>query len=443
MKNSKALILVALLLAVWSPLNPLQSLQPSPVLADDDDDDDGGGAVGGGGGGGSGQPVIKKKRLKKVLPARPRAVVRREAEASRPERARFELVASGLGEAEKTELLSRGYSVLSEQPLLSVPGAAIVRLRVPRGLTIATARAEVAAVAATARVDLNHYYRPQQAEPCEGAACAAFELVAWPVAQQPGCVTNPLIGIVDTRVNTGHEALRNQAVEAITLTSHDDSASGQQHGTAVAALLVGARNSKSPGLLPDAKLIAVDPYHRGDGSDDRTSIYDLVRAIDLLVSRKPDAINLSLSGPANDLLNDAVARAGRAGIPVIAAAGNSGPRAKPLYPSAYDGVIAVTALDSKLNVYRRAGQGEHIDFAAPGVAIWTASAGKGIRQSTGTSFAAPFVTAAVAIINATYEGTSADAITGKLALSARDLGQAGKDPTFGHGLIRMNNICAG
>ncbi len=387
--------------------------------------------------------VIKKKRLKKVVRTRPQAVVRRQAQIPLPERARFELVASGISETAKAELISRGYRVLSEQPLLAAPGTTIARLRVPQGLTIAAARAEVAAVASAALVDLNHYYRPQLFGACEGMACAAFELVAWPSMQQPGCVTNPLIGIVDTRVNTGHQALRGQAVEAITFTSHSDSPSGQQHGTAVAALLVGARNSQSPGLLPDARLIAVDPYHRGEGADDRTSVYDLVRAIDLLVSRKPNAINLSLSGPANDLLNDAIASAVNAGIPVIAAAGNSGPRAKPLYPSAYDGVIAVTALDSKLNVYRRAGQGEHIDFAAPGVAIWTAAAGKGIKQSTGTSFAAPFVTAAAAIVSAMNAGTSPEAISAKLALSARDLGTAGKDPTFGNGLIRADNICSG
>ncbi len=51
MKKTNAVLLAVLLMAAWSPLNPIEPLQPSPVLADDDDDDDDGGGVGGGGGG--------------------------------------------------------------------------------------------------------------------------------------------------------------------------------------------------------------------------------------------------------------------------------------------------------------------------------------------------------------------------------------------------------
>lgn len=439
MRNAKAALLALLFLTASSLPHVEQPLAPSPVLADDDDDDDGGGIGGGGSGSGGGndRPFIKKK-LRSTERKKPQAVLN-----SRPERARFELVATGIGAAAEAVLIGRGYVLLSKEPLLARPGTVIARLRVPRGLTIAAARAEVAAVANEARIDLNHYYRPQQPEACDGTACEAFALVAWPSLPQPACGTSPVIGMVDTRVNTGHESLRGQKIEAVNLASHGKALSGPQHGTAVAALLIGARNSKSPGLLPEASLIAVDPYHRGDGPDDRTSVYDLVRAIDFLVSREPNAINLSLSGPANELLSDAVARAGNAGIPVIAAAGNAGPRAKPLYPSAYDGVIAVTALDRRLNVYRRAAQGEHIDFAAPGVAIWTAAAGKGIKQSTGTSFAAPFVTATAAIISAKNPGSGTGPISEKLAGLSQDLGKAGKDPIFGYGLIRAAGICEG
>ncbi len=85
---------------------------------------------------------------------------------------------------------------------------------------------------------------------------------------------------------------------------------------------------------------------------------------------------------------------------IVAAAGNGGPKAAPAYPAAYNDVIAVTAIDRAKRAYRRAGRGEHIDLAAPGVDVWTAASVPGARAKTGTSFATPFVTAAVALLKA-------------------------------------------
>ncbi len=86
-----------------------------------------------------------------------------------------------------------------------------------------------------------------------------------------------------------------------------------------------------------------------------------------------EIINLSLAGPDNPVLARAVADAHAADIPLVAAMGNAGPRAEPAYPAAYEGVVAVTAVDAGHAVYRRAGQGLHVDFAAPGVGIATAA----------------------------------------------------------------------
>jgi subtilisin family serine protease len=235
--------------------------------------------------------------------------------------------------------------------------------------------------------------------------------------------------------------LRGRDVEVLSLLRDGLKPSDKQHGTAVAALIAGAPETRTPGLLPDAKVIAVDPFPRGERADNRVDIFDLVRAIDILVSRSPDAINLSLSGPTNLLLEQSVASALKAGIPVIAAVGNEGPRAKPSFPAAYDGVIAVTALDKKLAVYRRAGQGEHVDFAAPGVGVWTATARNGVRRSSGTSFAAPFVTAAAALIKVGEPAIQPDELQRRLTAMTVDLGKKGRDKTYGAGMIRGGSLC--
>jgi hypothetical protein len=104
-------------------------------------------------------------------------------------------------------------------------------------------------------------------------------------------------------------------------------------------------------------------------------------------------------------------------------------------------VIGVTALDSRSQPYAAANRGDYIDFAAPGVRIWTPRAGSAGSYESGTSFATPYVTAAIGAA-ITREGIADPArITKMLAATAIDLGAPGKDPVFGWGLIQSSNPC--
>ena len=127
-------------------------------------------------------------------------------------------------------------------------------------------------------------------------------------------------------------------------------------------------------------------------------------------------------------------------IVVVAAAGNQGPGAEPVYPAAYPGVIAVTAVDHRLNIYRRATRGDYVDLAAPGVDIWTADSSHGEPRS-GTSYAVPFGSAAAAILRSTHPELSAAQVESKLTQSALDLGEAGWDTTYGWGLVQAGTLC--
>ncbi|MGL4238648.1 S8 family serine peptidase, partial [Tabrizicola sp.] len=115
----------------------------------------------------------------------------------------------------------------------------------------------------------------------------------------------------------------------------------------------------------------------------------------------------------------------------------------PAYPGAYPAVVAVTAVDRNGTVYRRAGQGAHVDLAAPGVEIWTAASVKGARPKTGTSFAAPFVSAAAAAQLAANPELTANEVIQRLTGSARDLGDAGFDEVYGYGLVQAAPSCMG
>ena len=112
---------------------------------------------------------------------------------------------------------------------------------------------------------------------------------------------------------------------------------------------------------------------------------------------------------------------------------------KPAYPAAYKRVFAVTALNEKKLVYSPANQGKYIDFAAPGVKIWTAVPGGGRFQS-GTSMASPFIVVMIAQERA-KGGKSAGALRKKLKGAAVDLGKKGKDKIFGFGLVTQEHKC--
>ena len=273
---------------------------------------------------------------------------------------------------------------------------------------------------------------------CAGTGCDARTLVGWVEPDDDEddlCVSSPVIGLVDTRIDPSHAALAGQDIELLPPTG---SGSDSDHGTAIASLLVGKAAAGTSGLLPRAKLVTVDAFSKGRSTDDRSDVLSLVRAIEALSARGVKVINLSLAGPPNPLLQRAIDAASKAGILIIAAAGNEGPASEPVYPAAYSGVIAVTAVDRNLAVYRRANRGDYVDIAAPGVEVPVASGASGVTLRSGTSYAAPFVAATAAALSV---GRSAETVRALLNDAARDLGPPGRDPTFGWGLLQASAVC--
>lgn len=438
----------------------------SAAHADDDDDDDSGHSGSNSGSGGGRSESDGGTRLQgpatlmdylnnrhKNRDKKPRSAVRRQYIAPRYEPRR--LVALGLQEDVLTKLQEQGFAITDRQQM-QLTGMQLIRLSIPKRMTLLKAREQVSQLAPEAMIDYNHYYRPETVSDdnppnlittgCTGDNCSLVRhQIGWemPDTTSRACNHLPKIGLIDTAVNPQHEALKDAHIELIRLSDEDLPQSGTQHGTAVAALLVGDNSSRAPGLLPDAQLIAVDAFHAGKRDKNRATTYDLIRAVDLLAQRQVTLINMSLSGPPNKLLEKTVEAVSQRKITLIAAAGNDGPHAKPVYPAAYSDVIAVTAVDRNNQPYRRAVRGAHIDLAAPGVSVWTAASVSGARTKTGTSFAAPFVTAAAARLKSEMPELDHQQITQKLAEHAKDLGKPGHDPVFGWGLLNVQDLCTG
>lgn len=354
-----------------------------------------------------------------------------------------EIVAVGLSDPTVESLEALGYQVI-ESIVIPFLAARSLRLTIPDGAVLEAARDEVRALQTEAIVDFNHFYRLQQnATECKGPHCDQFSLLALEGGADISatCGIGARIGIIDTGINPDHETFIDSRLEVISQAPTDKSPSGAQHGTAIAALLVGSRASRSPGVLPQAEVIAVDAFH-AEGHDVRSDVFTLLHAMGTLSNQGVQVINMSFAGPPNVLLERAIMRLHESQIVIVAAAGNDGPSAPPVFPAAYESVIAVTAVDRYSEVYRRAGRGPHVDFAAPGVNVWTAASVRGARAKSGTSFAAPFVSAAVSLILTQKPDSSINDITQSLADSALDLGESGYDEVFGHGLVQLNALCS-
>lgn len=202
-----------------------------------------------------------------------------------------------------------------------------------------------------------------------------------------------------------------------------------------------AGNGTWGGLLPGAEYRTANVFHRDKAGKTLGSTKAILHAIDWMVSEKVVVINMSFGGAANVLVGEALKQAYAKGIILVASGGNHGPFSKKKsYPAAFDEVIAVTALDRFERSARFSSKGEYLEFAAPGVDIWTAVP-KGGKPMSGTSFAAPIIAGFAAAAQHYKNAQGPDAVRAYLRKHAKDKSQKGRDKYTGWGLVLMGPLC--
>ena len=286
-------------------------------------------------------------------------------------------------------------------------GIRTVTLAIPRGMNTPAAMQLLRRAAPSLNIEFDHIFEPA------GGALAASS-VALATGTAASAAGRPLIGMIDGGV--GQSAAL--AAAEIEQRGFAGAAQATGHGTAVASLIVG-NNGKFRGAAPGASLLVGDVYGGNPAAGSATVV---TKALSWLASRRPAVINVSLVGPRNRLVERAVAAVQARGIKVVAAVGNDGPAAPPLYPASQPGVIAVTGVDASNRAIPEAGRAAHLDFAGPGADMAAALPGKGYAAVRGTSFAAPFITSRLAV-------------TGSLAALNAELSK-------GHGRIGRGIVCA-
>ncbi|WP_456846172.1 S8 family serine peptidase [Cellulomonas sp. P5_C6] len=208
------------------------------------------------------------------------------------------------------------------------------------------------------------------------------------------------------------------------------------HGTLVAGVAAarGNNGAGAVGAAYDAKILPVRVLDATGVGDDST----IANGIAWAAGHGAGVINLSLGGTEpSPILRDAISAAVAAGAVVVAAAGN-GHSQQAQYPAAYApqiaGLLAVSATDDDGSLAAFSSWGDWVSIAAPGESIVGPSASGGYVYRSGTSFSAPFVAGAAALVRAHATMTPAK-VEERLETTARDAGPRGTDPYYGFGVL--------
>lgn len=224
---------------------------------------------------------------------------------------------------------------------------------------------------------------------------------SWPIATGQGVT----VAVIDSGVDLTHPDLRAN-LRSDGYNFGDNNATPQDvlgHGTVVAGIIAAQRNNGQggSGLAPDARVLPIKVSSSQNEADFTAATVQ--QAIDYAVAKGVQIINLSLSfnpGEAPQTVKDALERAFAAGIVVVAASGNNGPAVD--FPGNYPRVITVAGTDQDGKVASFANLGPQVALAAPATAIRSTLLGGGFGLfhdwGNGTSFAAPAVTATVALL---------------------------------------------
>ncbi|MGR4864958.1 S8 family peptidase [Caulobacter sp. LARHSG274] len=266
-------------------------------------------------------------------------------------------------------------------------------------------------------------------------------------------------GVTVAVIDTGVDGSQPDLVGALSADSTDIVGSRgvptgtDRHGTRVADIIAGRFNGAGTlGVAYSSTILSI----RADDSSHATTdcpdcvfgSTDLARALDYAVTKGAKVVNLSLGGdaPLGASFEAALVRAAAAGTVVAVAAGNES-AADPSWPARYatdsrfaGAVIAVGALTQAgvlADYSNKAGVTANGYIAAPGDKLTTDCTSTECWEVSGTSFAAPQVAGALALLLQAFPNISGRDAVDILLRTAADTGPTGTDTTYGRGALDL------
>ena len=226
-----------------------------------------------------------------------------------------------------------------------------------------------------------------------------------------------LVAVIDSGIDDAHPDLAGAIVAKFDTLTTDEKP--HTHGTEMAGAI--AAHGRLLGVAPRAQLLAVRTFGAAAAGEESTT-FRILRGLDWAAGQNARIINMSFAGPADPALHEALDKANKRGIVLIAAAGNAGPKSPPLYPAADPNVIAVTATDADDRVFAQANRGNYIAVAAPGVDILAPAPEGNVALTSGTSVAAAHVSGLAALIVQLKPSLKPSDVRKILTASAKSLG---------------------
>ena len=241
-----------------------------------------------------------------------------------------------------------------------------------------------------------------------------------------------VVAVLDSGVDSTHPELAGKVIQGANVSGSFTADDRTGHGTGIAGTIAAIPDNGEgiAGLGWNTRVLSVKVLDdTGEGFSS-----DVAAGIRAAIAAGADVINLSLSGGRSGIVRDAVLEAQRAGAVLVAAAGNESSTGVD-YPAGYPRVLGVAASGRDDRLASFSNRGPSVELAAPGVSVLstTTACGRNCRYAlqTGTSAAAPHVSAAAALLMATTPAPNADEIRVRLTRAAALTPDSGDGVQFG------------
>lgn len=263
---------------------------------------------------------------------------------------------------------------------------------------------------------------------------------AWRLADARPSGQRPIrIGVLDSGVDLRHPQLQRLLAPGINLLAHGEPPTDENgHGTHVAGVIAmasGAWNSlhrRPPLILYPVKIFDQTGFGK---------IGDIVRGLYWCAEQGLDLVNLSFGTDlkTSQALQRAVREVEQAGLVLVGAAGNDGRQGAVDFPGRYPEVLAVSASTRSDRLAPFSSVGPEVDLIAPGASVISLAPGGGRVRMSGTSMAAPHVSAAIALLLGLEPFLTPEAVRARVKATAEWLPSV-PPQAQGAGLLRADRL---
>lgn len=244
--------------------------------------------------------------------------------------------------------------------------------------------------------------------------------------------------VLDTGVDATHPGLKGRIKEGIQKAAYTDTTG---HGTHVAGIVARCTEGLNVRILP---ILGVGDWSLAS-SGTKLAVSKGVKVINMSFGTEYYAGEL-IKQDCYEAFHDAVDMALDAGVSIVVSSGNNGYENLaiedynecPSHLGIKDGLITVASVDREQRRAWNSGYGNAVDLAAPGVGIYSTYLYDSYKYMSGTSMAAPHVTAIVAMMRLLNPEKTPAEIENLLKSYCRDKGTKGRDNYYGQGIPQMS-----